>query len=116
MIISSALINISSKPFPKRQNLDPSKLKELADSNFKFEEIGRKFSKWLENTVGKGEIACYEQFLLFPQCFRKTCTADTIGQTFCFANWEQNKGSISMLCIAPGAFIRRNMVPSINNK
>ena len=22
-----------------------------------------------ENTVGKGEIACYEQFLLFPQCF-----------------------------------------------
>ena len=24
------------------------------------------FSKWLENTVGKGEIALYEQFLLFP--------------------------------------------------
>ena len=23
----------------------------------------------LENTVGKGEIARYEQFLLFPQCF-----------------------------------------------
>ena len=31
----------------------------------------------LENTVGKEEIACYEQFLLFPQCFQKTCTADT---------------------------------------
>ena len=30
-----------------------------------------------ENTVGKGEIAHYEQFLLFPQCFQKTCTADT---------------------------------------
>ena len=28
-------------------------------------------------TVGKGEIARYEQFLLFPQCFQKTCTADT---------------------------------------
>ena len=26
-------------------------------------------SKWVENTVGKGEIARYEQFLLFPQCF-----------------------------------------------
>ena len=25
-----------------------------------------------ENTVGKEEIACYEQFLLFPQCFQKT--------------------------------------------
>ena len=24
----------------------------------------------------KGEIAHYEQFLLFPQCFQKTCTAD----------------------------------------
>ena len=24
-----------------------------------------------ENTVGKGEIARYEQFLLFPQCFQK---------------------------------------------
>ena len=23
----------------------------------------------VENTVGKGEIARYEQFLLFPQCF-----------------------------------------------
>ena len=33
--------------------------------------------KWVENTVGKGEIARYEQFLLFLQCFRKTYTADT---------------------------------------
>ena len=70
----------------------------------------RKFSKWLENTVGKGEIARYEQFLLFPQCFQKTCTADTIGQTFCFANRVQNKGSLRMFCIAPGAFIRINTV------
>ena len=31
----------------------------------------------VENTVGKGEIARYEQFLLFPQCFQKTCNADT---------------------------------------
>ena len=30
-----------------------------------------KFSKWVENTVCKGEIARYEQFLLFPQCFQK---------------------------------------------
>ena len=34
-------------------------------------------SKQVENTVGKGEIACYELFLLFPQCFQKTCAADT---------------------------------------
>ena len=24
----------------------------------------------VENTVGKGEIACYKQFLLFPLCFK----------------------------------------------
>ena len=29
----------------------------------------RVFSATFENTVGKGEIARYEQFLLFPQCF-----------------------------------------------
>ena len=37
----------------------------------KFTKNGRKLSKWVENTVGKGEIARYEQFLLFPQCFQK---------------------------------------------
>ena len=55
----------------------PSKLKEFADDNFKVDENGRMFYKRVEDTVGKGEIARYEQFLLFPQCFQKTCTADT---------------------------------------
>ena len=32
----------------------------------------------VENTVGKGEIARYEQHLLFQQCFQKICTADTL--------------------------------------
>ena len=52
-------------------------MKEFAEDNFEFDENRRKFSKWVENTVGKGEIARYEQFLLFPQCFQKTCAADT---------------------------------------
>ena len=52
-------------------------MKEFAVDNFQSNENGRKFSKRLENTVGKGEIARYEQFLLFPQCFQKTYTADT---------------------------------------
>ena len=30
-----------------------------------------KFSGSVGNIVGKEEIACYEQFLLFPQCFQK---------------------------------------------
>ena len=52
-------------------------MKGFADNNFKFDENGSNFSKRVENTVGKGEIARYEQFLLFPQCFQKTCTAET---------------------------------------
>ena len=54
-----------------------SKLKEFADDNFELDENSRKFSKQIENTVGKGEIARYEQFLLFPHCFDTTCTTDT---------------------------------------
>ena len=60
-----------------RQTLDSSKLGEFAYDNFEFEEKGEKFSKMVENAVGKGEIAGYQQFLPFPQCFQKTCTTDT---------------------------------------
>ena len=61
-------------PLPDDKILDSSKLTEFADDNFKF---GRKLSKWIENTVGKGEIARYEQLLLFPQCFQKACFPGT---------------------------------------
>ena len=62
--------------YPKE--VDSSKLKEFADENFKVDENGRKFYKRIEkNLVGKGKIARYEQFLLFTQCFQKTCTEDT---------------------------------------
>ena len=64
-------------PFPKQQVLDCSRLKEFADDNFSCNENGRKFSKWVENSMRKGEIARYEQFLLVQQCFQKTCIADT---------------------------------------
>ena len=64
-------------PFPIQQILNSSKLKEFADNNFEFDHNDRKLSRWLENTVGKGETARYERFLLFLQCFQMTCTADT---------------------------------------
>ena len=65
------------KTFPKPQISDSSNLKKFAGNNFKFDRNGRKFSKKLENSVGKGEIACYKQFLISQQSFQKTCTADT---------------------------------------
>ena len=57
--------------FPRRKILDSSKLKDFADHNFKFDENGRKFSICEGNTVGKGEIACYELSLFFPTVFSK---------------------------------------------
>ena len=45
----------SSKPFPKRQSLDSSKLKEFADDSFKFDENSRKLSKQIEKTLWEKE-------------------------------------------------------------
>ena len=63
------------------KGLNSCKLKEFADNNLMFYENGTSFSKWVENTVGKREIAYYEQFLLFPQCFQKTFlqTGENLG-------------------------------------
>ena len=68
---SSSPLQKHLQPFPKRQILDSSKLEDFADDNFKFDENGRQFSKWVENTAGKGEIARYEQFCPFPTVFSK---------------------------------------------
>ena len=47
---------------------------EFADDNFSY-LYGKMYFTRVENIVGKGEIACYEQFLLFQQCSQKSCTA-----------------------------------------
>ena len=39
-------------------------------------QTGIKLSDLVENIVGKEEIARYEQFLLFPQCFQKLSDVD----------------------------------------
>ena len=40
--------------------------------------MGIQFSDWVENIVGKEEIARNEQFLLFPQCFQKLSVVDAL--------------------------------------
>ena len=74
------------RPFKKRYkvNLFPSNkiltlpiLKEFADDNFKFDENGRVCYKRVENTEEKGEIACYEQFLLFLSVFKRLVCIET---------------------------------------
>ena len=73
---STNLKSVPRNPFPNDMISDWSKLKKLPDDYFKSDKKGRKLSKRVENTVGKGGIARYEQFILFPQCFWKTYTAD----------------------------------------
>ena len=51
-------------------------IERVCRRQFQILSNGGKFSKREENTVGKGDIAHYEQFLFFPLCFQKTCTAD----------------------------------------
>ena len=48
-------------------------------------------SKWVEKTVGKGEIARCEQFLLFPQCFQTACFP---GASKGVVVWEWVKASL----------------------
>ena len=38
--------------------------------------MGIQFSDLVENIEGKEEIARYEQFFLFPQCFEKVSVVD----------------------------------------
>ena len=64
-------------PCPNDKFYTLLKLKEFADDNFEIDKNSRMFSRWVENIVEKGEIARYRQFLLLPQCFQKTSTADT---------------------------------------
>ena len=47
------------------------KTERVCGQQFQTDENGRKFFKRAENAVGKEEIARYEQFLLFAQCFQK---------------------------------------------
>ena len=74
---------IQSKPFSKRQILDSSKLKEFADDNFEFDENRGKFSKRVENTVGKRETARNEQFLFFSTVFSTDLYCRIVKTTAC---------------------------------
>ena len=55
--MSKTLLFEEEVTFPKQQILDSSKLKEFAEDSLELDENGRKFSKRVENSVGKGEIA-----------------------------------------------------------
>ena len=51
--------------------LDMTKLKAFADDKSKGAKMMIFLFERAENTVGKGENAGHQHFLLFPQCFPK---------------------------------------------
>ena len=58
-------------PFPNTPFWDHPKLKEAADDNLNLAIKGFQDTDCIENIVEKGEIAHFEQFRLFLQCFPK---------------------------------------------
>ena len=70
---------------PKRQILDSSKLKAFEDDNFQFDENGGKFSKRVENTVGRGKISP------LTTVFAKDMN--------CKQEQEDHDGPISLTCV-----------------
>ena len=68
----------------RRQILDSSKLKEIADDNFKFDENGRKLSKRVENAVGKKEkLLVTSNFSFFPTVFSKSLFPRGVKRCHC---------------------------------
>ena len=96
-----SVLRFLSNPLPDNKILDWSELKQSADDNFEFDVNNRKFSKLVENTVGKGEIARYEQFLLFPKCFQKACFP---GASKGVIVWEWVKTALKFLQVVSGSF------------
>ena len=56
---------------PNNKILDWSKLKAFVDDKINATQILKFVLRRVENIVGKGEIAGYQHFLLFPQYFLK---------------------------------------------
>ena len=64
-------------------------MQDLADNNFEFEENEGKFSKRVDNIVGKREIARFKRFLFLNKLVRNTNV-----NTFFFCFFFRKKGQI----------------------
>ena len=73
--------NVFRNSFSQTTNFRLFQIKR-ADIDFKFDENGRKFSKQVENTVGKGEIAHYE-------CFELTTVSLILNNIIIYINMTQ---------------------------
>ena len=69
--MSRVLYRNGFNSIPNDRILDRSKFKGFADNKMNVTENLKFVKGRVENTVGKGENAGYQNILLFPQCFQK---------------------------------------------
>ena len=70
-------------PLPNNKILDLSKLKAFADDRINVTQKLKFALGRVENIVGKGENACYQHLLLFPQCFQKLSFSGSLKSGLC---------------------------------
>ena len=93
-------MSILCNPLTDDKILDQTRLKAVADDKLNVTKVIISVFDRAENIVGKGEIARYEQFLLFPQCFQKAYFPEASKGVIV---WEWVKqhgggGGTSLLC------------------
>ena len=86
LVVSVISIPIMFNSLPNSKILDLSKLKEFADNNFRVAQMMLFSSDRVENTVGKGENAGHQHFLLFLQCFQKAFFLGIVKSPDCVVN------------------------------
>ena len=69
--VVGGIITKQINPLPNHKILDMTKLKAFADDNLNVAKMMISLLHRVKNTVGKGENAGNQHFLLFQQCFPK---------------------------------------------
>ena len=65
-------------PLPNDKLLDVTIVKAFADDKLNIVKMMILLCSRVENTVGKGENAGFQRFLLFPQCFPKASSLGSL--------------------------------------
>ena len=85
------LHNVSLNPFPQDKILDQTKLKAFADDKLNVTKMIISVFDRVENTVGKGEIACTSNFSFSHSVFQKASFPDVSKRVIV---WEWVKWTI----------------------
>ena len=70
-LIKSLKFHYFLNPLPNDKFLEITNLKAFADDKLNVNKMTISLCDRVKNTVGKGENAGYQHFLLFPYCFQK---------------------------------------------